>query len=148
MERDILLLMHFVVYQSTVIMLDGLLEIAPMSGVDAPLRLGGDLELNNQLSEEFVTKVRMTLDPGSFRRQRFEGVMHSAESAAEAEIENIPISERPTDVDPLRMRKWAIVQKQCSRAVAFLDYERDEAYENLRGQRHNLLQRYVEINSR
>lgn len=145
-ERDILLLMHFVIYQSTVIMLDGLLEIAPMSGVDAPLRLGGDLERNNKLSEEFVTKVRRTLDPGSSRRQRFEVVMGDAESAAEREIEDIQISERPAGVDPLHMRKWAIVQRQCSRAVAFLDHERGEAYENLRGQRHNLLQRYGEIN--
>jgi hypothetical protein len=90
--------------------------------------------------------VRRKLDPGSWRRQNFEGVMANAENGAEYELEKTPIELRPTGVDTLALRKWMISYIQCINAIAFLERERKEAEEHLRNQRSNLLQRYIEMN--
>jgi len=140
--RDILLLMHFAVYQSTVLMLDNLLEAAPEALPEWPLEAGGDFSS----ATEFVDLVRRKLDPGSWRRADFEGVMRNAEGIAEHTLEETPIDQRPDGIDHLALRKWAIARLQCNRAVIFLKGQKQEAEENLRSQRTNLLQRYVEKN--
>jgi hypothetical protein len=145
-ERDVLLLMHFTVYQSTVLMLDDLLSSAPEGVEYGPLQLGGDFALKNTLSTEFIGLVRRKLDPGSWRRENFENVMRNAEASAEYELEQTPMEQRPTGIDTLALRKWVIAHQQCANAVAFLKHEKKEAEENLRNQRYNLLQRYIEKN--
>ncbi len=145
-NRDILHLLHFAVYQSTIQMLERLLMVAPVDGIDSPLELGSSFPLDNETEKEFVALVRRTLYPGSHRRSTFETVMQNAEAAAEHEIEQIPMNRRPQEIDPLAIRKWAITHRQCTRAVAFLEHEKRVAEESLLGQRHNLLELYSEKN--
>jgi hypothetical protein len=144
--RDILLLMHFTVYQSTVLMLDDLLNFAPDGIVEGPLQLGGDFVLKNAAAHEFIERVRRKLDPGSWRRSDFENVMRMAEADAERQLEQTPVDQRPGDVDHLALRRWTIVHLQCARGIDFLRRQKLEAEENLRNQRFNLLQRYTEQN--
>jgi hypothetical protein len=140
--RDILLLMHFVIYLSTVLMLDNLLEAVPESLAEWPLGPDGDFSS----ATEFVDLVRRKLDPGSWRRMDFEGVMRNAEAIAENTLEETPIDQRPSGIDHLALRKWAIARLQCNQAVIFIKRQKREAEENLRNQRTNLLQRYTELN--
>jgi hypothetical protein len=139
--RDILILTNFAVYQSTLQMLNDLLKDAPpVNEFDAPLQLGGDFTNENATAITFLDLVRRKLDPGSWRRTNFENSMLQAASSAEYEVEQTPVEQRPTGIDPLALRKWAIVNRQCSRAVAFLKHEKKEAEQNLLQQRHNLLE--------
>jgi hypothetical protein len=145
--RDILLLMHFVVYQSTVLMLDDLLNQKPEGiSIHVPLQLGGDFSIQNAAAKEFLELIRRKMDPGSMRRSNFENVMHTAEHEAEHSLEMTPMNERPAGIDPLVLRRWAIAHRQCARAIAFLQHEKARAEEDLRNQRHNLLERYREQN--
>jgi hypothetical protein len=141
-ERDILILMHFTVYQSTVLMLDDLLNSAPEGIVEGPLQLGGDFALKNAAAQQFIDLVRRKLDPGSWRRSDFENLMRMAESNAEHQLEQTPVDQRPGGIDHLALRRWAIVHLQCARAIVFLRGQKREAKENLRNQRSNLLERY------
>jgi hypothetical protein len=145
-SRDITLLLDFAVYQSTIQMLDDLLIAAPTEGIAGPLQLGGLFDHQNEDKMAFIDFVRRKLDPGSWRRQNFEGVMENAAAFAERELEDTPIEQRPTGIDPLALRKWAIIHRQCSSAISFLQHQRNEANENLLGQRYNLLRRYAELN--
>jgi len=138
--------MHFVVYQSTLLMLDDLLNSAPEGMEYGPLQLGGDFALKDAQAKEFIGLVRRKLDPGSWRRENFENPMRNAEGSAEYELEQTPMEQRPTGIDTLALRKWVIVHRQCANAIAFLKREKKEAEENLRNQRFNLLQRYIEQN--
>lgn len=144
--RDVLLLFHFVIYQSTVLMLDHLLELAPGDMIEGPLQIGGDFENKNAAALEFVDLVRRKLDPGTWRRQNFESAMHDAQNRAEYDLEKTPMTERPSGVDLLALRKWVIAHAQCVRAINFLEHQRREAKEQLRNQRFELLRRYTEKN--
>jgi hypothetical protein len=141
-DRDILILMHFTVYQSTVIMLDDLLDSAPDGIVEGPLQLGGDFVLKNAAAQQFIDRARRKLDPGSWRRSDFEGVMRMAEADAERQLEQTPVDQRPSDIDHLALRRWVIVHLQCARGIAFLQRQKLEAEDNLRNQRSGLLERY------
>jgi hypothetical protein len=146
-NRDILLLMHFVIYQSTVLMLDDILAVAPPGiTIHQPISLGGDWAIQNAAANEFIDLTRRRLDSGTWRRQNFEGVMTTASSEAEYSLEQTPVSERPSGIDPLALRRWAIAHRQCARAIQFIENEKQEAEQNLRNQRHNLLERYTEMN--
>jgi len=140
--RDKLLLMHFVVHQSTVLMLDNLLEEAPESLPEWPPEPDADFSS----ATEFIDLVRRKLDHGSWRRMDFENVMRNAEAIADSTLEETPIDQRPSGIDHLALRKWAIARLQYNRAVIFLKGQKREAEANLRTQRANLLQRYVELN--
>jgi hypothetical protein len=141
-ERDILILMHFAVYQSTVLMLDDLLNSAPEGVIEGPLQLGGDFVLKNAAAQQFIDLVRRKLDPGSWRRSDFENVMRMAEGDAERQLEQTLVDQRPNNIDHLALRRWAIVHLQCARGIDFLQKQKLEAEENLRNQRFNLLERY------
>jgi hypothetical protein len=133
LDRDILLLMHFTVYQSTVLMLDDLLNSAPPGiTIESPLSIGGDFALKNAQAKEFIDLVRRKMDPGSWRRSSFEGAMTAAENEAEYALEQTPMNERPSGIDPLALRRWAIAHRQCAAAILFLAKEKKEAEENLR----------------
>lgn len=141
-ERDVLILMDFAVYQSTVLMLEDLLESAPEGIGPGPLQIGGDFELKNAQSKEFIELVRRKLDPGSHRRGKFEYVMGNAEKGAEYELEQTPVEQRPNGIDALALRKWMIAHRQCANAIGFLEQQKKEAEEVLRNQRSALLERY------
>jgi hypothetical protein len=139
-ERDLLMLMHFTVCHSTVLMLDDLLKAAPEGIGDGPLELGGDFVLKNALVQEFTELVRRKLDPGSWRRSDFENVLRNAEGTAERRVEETPMDQRPNGIDPLALRRWAIAHLQCVHAIEFLQKQKKEAEQNFLNQRSNLLQ--------
>lgn len=141
-DRDLLLLMHFMVYQSTVLMLDDLLKSSPEGIFDGPLQLGGDFELKNSQSVQFIASARSKLDHGSFRRSELENTLRLAEGEAEMRLEATPVDQRPTGIDPLALRRWTITHLQCAWAIEFLRRQRSDAEGNLLNQRHGLLERY------
>jgi hypothetical protein len=146
-DRDLLMLMHFNVYQSTVLMLDDILRVAPLGvTIHDPLTLGGDFSLQQAAAREFIDVVRRKLDSGSHRRSIFENVMQSAEHEAEHNLEQTPMNERPSGIDHLALRRWTILHRQCGRAIAFIENERKEAELILIQQRFGLLERYSERN--
>jgi len=145
--RDVLLLMHFVIYQSTMLMLDDLLSAAPKDMAIEPLQLGGDFVLKNALAKEFVDLVRRKLDHNSQRRSDFESFMYNAEVTAERRLEETPVAQRPKGVDTLALRRWVIAHMQCVCAIEFLEEQKKEAARNLLNQRSNLLEQYRLRNS-
>jgi hypothetical protein len=141
-ERDLLILINYAVYQSSLLMLDDLLDVAPQDVTIGPLQLGGDFTLKNDLSKNFIDTIRRKLEPGSFRRMDFENVMRHAEVNAETQLENTPMDQRPNGVDPLQLRRWAINHLQCLIAIEFLQKQRSEVRDNLLTQRTQLLEQY------
>lgn len=141
--RDLVVLLNYAVYQSTVLMLDKLLEAAPLDVNDGPLQLGGDFTLKNEASQEFVKLARRKLEYGSHRWSLFENLMQSAASEAEYQVEKTPIEQRPHGIDPLLLRRWTIAHLQCAKAVSFLESQRKEAEDILLGQRSGLLEQYT-----
>jgi hypothetical protein len=55
-------------------------------------------------------------------------INQSAESAAQNSIREIPISERPTEIDPLDLLRYAIFKVRCEHCAAFLDDQKSNAY--------------------
>jgi hypothetical protein len=141
-ERDLLVLINYALYQSSLLMLGDLLDAAPEDMGRGPLQLGGDFSLKNDLSNNFIDLVRRKLDPGSFRRMDFENIMRHAEVNAEMQLENTPMDHRPKGVDPLLLRRWAISHLQCVSAIEFLERQRNEVREKLLNQRPQLLEQY------
>lgn len=143
LNRDLVVLLNYAVYQSTVLLLDSLLKAAPSDVNDGPLQLGGDFSAKNEASQEFVKLVRGRLEYRSHRWSTFENLMQSATNEAEYQVENTPIDQRPQGIDPLLLRRWTIAHLQCVRAVVFLESERKEAQDILLSQRSGLLERYT-----
>ena len=77
--RDILLLLYFALSQSSALLLDSLLTIAPVRGVDTPLDLGGDFKRQIEEEGKFVEIVKRKLDNGADRRNKLAGVLMNAE---------------------------------------------------------------------
>ncbi len=142
-NRDLLILLNYAVYQSTVLMLDDLLRSAPEGISAGPLELGGDFATKNEDSKGFIALVRRKLDPGSHRRSNFESEMFHAEKEAETQVEQTPPEQRPAGIDHLALRRYAIAHLQCAKAIVFLQNEKREAEENLLSQRSNLLKQYT-----
>jgi hypothetical protein len=145
-DRDVRRMLDFVVNQSTVLMLDGLLKLAPDDIADGPLQLGGDFVPKNTAAQEFIEIIRDRMDPGSQRRADFEGVMNKASAMAEHQLEQTAIDKRPNGVDHLLLRKWLIAHLQCVEAIGFLQRQRAKADQNLLNLRPELLKRYRELN--
>lgn len=141
-ERDLLILINYALYQSSLLMLTDLLDSAPEGIQPGPLQLGGDFALKNDLSKSFIDNVRRKLEPGSYRRMDFENVMRNAEVNAEMQVEHTPMDQRPSGIDPLQIRRWAINHLQCLSAINFLEKQKREVLDNLLNQRAQLLEQY------
>ena len=140
--RDLLLLLDFGITQTTVAMLDGLLRMAPdMPAYEGAFRVRDDFALTHEASVDFVRQIGIRLDRGSRRHQMFLSVMMSAEGNAEREVEQTPPEQRPSGVDHLTLRKYAIAYLKCVTAIAFLRSQKREAEEKLVSQRHGLIER-------
>jgi hypothetical protein len=110
--------MHFVVYQSTLLMLDDLLNSAPEGMEYGPLQLGGDFALKDAQAKEFIGLVRRKLDPGSWRRENFENLMRNAEGSAEYELEQNAdgaAADRNRHAGPPKVGNRAPAVRQCNR---------------------------------
>jgi hypothetical protein len=142
-ERDLVLLLDFAVYQTTALMLDDLIRQAP-SGIDekSVVDLSGDPAVRYQTALDYVRRLVNKLDPGTFRGSAFRSLMYSAENEAERHIELTPAHERPPGIDPLQLRRYAIAHRQCWQAVAFLRGQKAEVEEKLRHQRSGLIERF------
>jgi hypothetical protein len=146
-ERDLLRLLDFTVYQSTILMLDSLLKLAPDDIADGPLKIGEDFLPKSAEANQFIQLIRDRMDPGSERRSAFERAMDHASNMAERQLEDTPINQRPTGIDHLLLRKWIIVHLQCVHAIEFLRRQRKKAEQDLLNQRPELLRRYYELSN-
>ena len=144
-SRDLLLLLNFSVDQTTSVMIGQLLSNAPPD-VKVPFKYSSSLNKTHDVAEAYVKNVRGTLGQ-TMRALDFSSVMHEAETQAELEIERIPPEQRPQGIDPLQLRRWAISNLQCARAVVFLRHEKMEMDEKLISQRESLIERLMMRNN-
>jgi hypothetical protein len=145
-DRDFRQMMDFLVFQSTILMLDNLLKLAPNDMSAGPLQIGGDFLPKNAEAQEFIQIIRDRMDPGTERRAAFERAMDHASNMAERQLEDTPINQRPDGIDHLLLRKWIMAHLQCVHAVGFLQRQRAKAEQTLLNQRPDLLRRYRELN--
>lgn len=132
-------LTYAMVYQTTILLMDDILGKAP-TGLSRLMP-----ESNETLSESaadmnaFIATVRKELEFKSDRWERHDFEMKRAEQSADQRIEGTPTSDRPSGIDPLLMRKWAIANAQYVRSIAFLKSEKADAARDLLNHRPKLL---------
>jgi hypothetical protein len=145
-DRDFRRMMDFVVFQSTILMLDNLLKLAPNDMLAGPLQIGEGYLPKNAEALQFIEIIRDRMDPGTERRAAFERSMDHASNMAERQLEDTPKEQRPDGIDHLLLRKWIIAHLQCVHAIEFLKRQRAKAEQTLLNMRPELLKRYQELN--
>lgn len=138
-DLHLLNITYAMICQTTILMMDDLLGRAPTG---FPQIIPTSKESISQSAADmngFVAIVRGGLEFGSDRRERYDLAMKLAEQSADQKMEETPIGERPIEIDPLLMRKWAIANAQYVKSIAFLQNEKAEAERNLINQRQKLL---------
>jgi hypothetical protein len=142
-ERDLLILLDFAMYQSAALMLHHLIKSAP-EAINDPLKLDASLADTYQAAQDFVRKVGSTVnstappDHKTWRFSEFRQQMDFAEVEAEAQLKKIPPNQRTAGIDPLDLRRYAIANFQCIHAVAFLRLQLADVEQNLLNQRSNI----------
>jgi hypothetical protein len=133
---DLLQLFDFAVTQTTVVMLDGLIELA-----NAPEAAESEQDWDSPQkgTDWYVGFVRQRLGDRTDRQAKFNFMLQVAAVEAERKIEAIPIDQRPDGVDPLKLRRRQIQNLQRERTVQFLRNEKREAEESLISQRTELI---------
>jgi hypothetical protein len=143
-QLDVSHLLDFVVSEAAFWVLDGLLDLSESPEITEGFGDGEDTEKAHKSREFFVGEVRNQLGAGTFRQLSFLNLMHTAQWEAERELEQTPPENRPTDIDPLVLRKYKISERQFWRAVRFLRSQRREVKEKLGNSRHSLSERINE----
>jgi hypothetical protein len=142
---DLLHLLDFGVYQTTLVMLSELVaRIPPIYKVDYQAPLPADLS-NQQAHNDaqvYLQLVRRRICDGSERASRYESVMYNATSAAEQILRSTPQEERPKGIDPLILRDYAISFRQAVYTAAFLCTEQYNIEAAVISQRSTLIDRY------
>jgi len=142
---DVAHLLDFAVSEAAFWVIDCLVDLSESPEITDGFDEGPDTEKAHKSRDYFVGYVRQQLGPGTFRQSDFVNLMHSAQGEAERELEQTPQDQRPTDIDPLVLRKYKISERQFWRAVRFLCSQRRELKEKLGNSRHSLSER---INAR
>jgi len=138
-RRDLSHLLNFAVDHATVMVLEDLIRCAPTLDAEEPIK-AGHMSATEKSAFEYIQKVKGRI-PTDHRRSSLISVLQFAEHDAEDEIRKTPPEQRPVDVDPLDLRRRSILFTQVERAVAFLDHQKAEVEERMRGQRSGLIDR-------
>jgi hypothetical protein len=104
-----------------------------------PLRLGGEFSDQQRSASAFLEEVQRTLGT----TMRYEGIrfiLNSAESEAVETVRQIPLNQRPPDIDALDIREWAIIHYQAGHVLAYLERQKRVAREHLRQFRDKFLE--------
>jgi hypothetical protein len=139
---DLCNLLAFAIDHATVLYLTDLIMKAPMKIVTAPLKVDGDTEAA-EASADFVRHVSINLKNIPFLHQAFLDWMAHTEDEAEHTIEQIPQDRRPSGIDPLVVRRCAVANWRCIRAMEFLQHERRKGEQALINRRSELDQRLL-----
>jgi hypothetical protein len=136
---DLCSLLYFALLESTVVMLDQLIESAPDGNI--PRNQSGDAV--NDAYEIISGYIRRVLGElrDSDRGMSARGVLQTAEQNAEHEL-GLFLRENPSrNVDVIALRRHFIVEKQRDFILPFLRRERAEGLQNIRNKRGDLIDR-------
>jgi hypothetical protein len=145
--NDLLILLHFAVNETTLLLLDDLIRRAPPSAevTLTPLQeLGLHYENEYVSAKEYIRYIRSKIGSRTDRGSNFESIMLTAQAHAELRLEETPPDKRAAGVDPLILRKYLIAHLQCRSALGFLRTERHEVEERLLSQRAQLIERMTQ----
>lgn len=143
--RDLLHLLDFGVYQTTLVMLSELVDRIPdiyNVDVEAPLPPNLSNQHAHNDAQVYLQLVRNRICDGSDRAFRYENVMRHAQDAAERALKLTPPEERPQGIDPLVLRDYAISFRQAVFTGAFLRGEKQKIEDVLISQRSTLIDRF------
>ncbi|MGV3634059.1 MAG: hypothetical protein ACO1NY_06880 [Pseudorhodoplanes sp.] len=147
--RDILHLLDFGVYQTTLVMLTYLVDEIPEAfDIDhnKPLPATAANAFAHNTATEYLESVRRYICDGSERAARYESVYFGAERDAEHEVKSIPQDKRPAGIDPLLLRDYAISFRQAVRTASFLRREKREVERIVIQQRSTMIERFQRCN--
>jgi len=142
---DIAHLLDFAVSEAAFWNVDRLLEMSESPEVTDGFEDGPNTEKAHKSREFYIGYVCQELGQGTHRFSSYLTVMHTTQWEAEQELEQTPQDQRPTDLDPLMLRKYRISERQFWRAVRFLRSEKRQLKEKLAQSRSSLSER---INAR
>ncbi|MBR1090660.1 hypothetical protein JQ621_24605 [Bradyrhizobium manausense] len=137
---DISLLLHFAVDIATLAMLRDLVAKAPAGLSREIIEAESYPEARTLPLRDYVQEAETRLGRGTLRHSSFVNLMSTAEFEAEREVEQMP-PEKMRTVDPFALRRFAIANLQCFRALGFLRAQMQEKEEEIRNQRDQLIQR-------
>jgi hypothetical protein len=138
---DLIHLIEFSIDEATFWMLDKLIEFADSPEIIDAFKDGKNNEEAHRSRQYYVGHVRQEIGAGTIRHSEYLNVMHTAETDAERELEAIPPDQRPSDIDPLTLRRYMISDFQFRRAVRFLRGQKQSKRDSLANQRLNLINR-------
>jgi len=136
--RDLLLLLDFAVYQTTVVMLEGFIQLANAPEVTDGINSGDPAKVD-YAKRWFIGHVGGRLGDRTDRQRDFRDVLFGAESEAERRLEEMPVDQRPPDL--LQARRRAIIDLQFTRTIGFLKQQKREVEEKIAAQRGKLIER-------
>jgi hypothetical protein len=145
LDQDILHLLDFGVYQTTLVMLSYLVDQIPKKyDIDPtspfPTELANDKARND--ADIYLETVRRLICDGSERARNYEGIWLRAEGEAERLLRQTPQDERPPEVDPLILRDYAISFRRAVYTAMFLRAQRREIETIVIRQRSTLIERF------
>jgi hypothetical protein len=103
-DQDLLHLLDFGVYQTTLVMLSRLVDEIPAHynvDIAAPLPHEFANRHSDNSAQIYLQSVRRYVCDGSDRAARYQSLMQHAENEADRQLKQTPIDKRPEDVDPL-----------------------------------------------
>jgi hypothetical protein len=145
-KQDVLHLLDFGVHQTTLVMLNDLVERIPaiydLMEYESPLPSNLANKQAHIDAQEYLKTVRNRICDGSERASRYQSIMHSAESVAEQLLRSTPQAERPQGIDPLELRDYAISFRQAVYTARFLHTEKYKIEALVISQRSTLIERF------
>ncbi len=143
--RDILHLLDFGVYQTTLVMLSHLVDripekydVDPMSPFPAEF---ANAKARND-ADIYLETVRHFICDGSERARNYQNIWLRAEGEADRLLRETPQDQRPPGVDSLILRDYAISFRRAVYTASFLRAQRAEIETIVIHQRSTMIERY------
>lgn len=143
---DLIHLLDFAANQTTILMLDWLLEESDAPAITEGFRGGSDTEEAHNSRHFFTGWVAQQFGMGTHRHAEYMNVLHQAEIDAERVLQVVPPAERPSDVDLLALRRYRISELQFRRTIHFINHQKHEVRERIIHQRRALIERLQQRN--
>jgi hypothetical protein len=134
---DLIHLLDFSLTQSTLVMLDRLIELATQPEVTDQFRQGEHTPEAQQARQWYVRFVSQEIAGNFNRRQDFLGVIAGAEGEIDHDLERLSDQALPGE-SVVALRRRLIVELQFRRALQFLKGQRREVADNIAARRRDL----------
>lgn len=137
---DLIHLLDFALLESTLVLLDGLIELSGLPEVTDQFANGEHSAEAQRARQWYIGFVSQEIAGNFHRRQNFLGIMANAEAEIDHDLDRL-VDQALPDENVAALRRRLIIEQQFRRAIQFLRGQRREVADNIRARRGNLAER-------